>query len=184
MNSKKIKFNSLKIHFANIKTLKGEEDIKDFDNILLPVHEEESALLLSHFYVKNKTAHFWGGDGWGPLARYIKRLPFADAINASWLSHYQASIKTASNNLFVQSYRKKYSSDPVDTSALYYEAMKLLMSGNNKSQKSSNILHSLTSYPGLTGEVLIKKSNVIRPMPLLYLDKGTVKVSEMLTPKE
>lgn len=182
MKSLGIKFETRQFHLANIKSLKENSESENFDHIILPVHEEESAQLVDFFHNKNKNATFWGGDGWGPLARYIKRLPYSDKVKAFWLAHYHVDIATPVNKAFVAAYRKKYAIDPVDTSAFYYEAMKTLLKNGGKSKGVAAISGSGT-FEGVTGTVKLHDRYVTRPMPLLKLQQGKVEIAEVLNPK-
>jgi len=183
MKSLGLKFATSHFHLTNLLSLKEKTESENFNHIILPVHEEESAKLLDLFYQKNKNATFWGGDGWGPLARYIKRLPYSDKIKASWLAHYHVDIATQTNKTFVAAYRKKYAIDPVDTSAFYYEAMKTLLKNNHKETGLATI-RDPGSFEGVTGKVKMHDRYVTRPMPLLRLQHGKVEIAELLTPKD
>lgn len=182
-----VKVSEISIHAARLadssETLKS---VTGFDHIVLPVFEADAARLISALNVKNRTAIFWGADGWGTLARFIKELPCAPDVKVMWLSHYFDEIDNHENVEFVKKFRSKYGISPVDTAAFYFEATliagPLLRAGN--ADKVLRNFRKLRSYSGLTGQVKILDRHVIRGMPLLTLVGGTVKMVKVLVPSE
>jgi ABC-type branched-subunit amino acid transport system substrate-binding protein len=101
-----------------------------------------------------------------------------------WLAHYHVDISTPENKKFVAEFRKKYSADPVDTSAFYYDAMKVLMKIHEKDTDAFESLKTLGYYQSVTGPVYIHDRFVTRAMPLLSLKEGQVVLESMITPKD
>lgn len=174
---------NIKIHNSQIaeasEVLKSQ---KGFSHIILPVFEADAARLISLLYPENTAAIFWGGDGWGTLARYVQELPFARRLQAMWLSHYHSTISTTENRNFVRKFRLAFSTEPVDTSAFFYEATQVALK-LGKETTSKTIIRAfkhLGSYRGLTGEVKIMGQHVNRSMPLMKLTDGYPQMVKMI----
>jgi len=185
LNRTKIPFMVSQIHYSDLEDARRIlAPLSGFDHIVLPAHEAESARLIQALFPQNSNAIFWGGDGWGNLARFIRELPFAKRLKAFWLSHYHASIDTPENRHFVSSFSGTYKIEPVDTSAFFYESVRIIFQLRDTSSPAA-ILKSfkqLNGYRGLTGEIKINGHHVLRPMPLLALVNGEVNLQKMLVP--
>lgn len=174
-----------KIHLSQLASPpKSILALADYDHVVLPTLEPESARMIDVLHAANPKATFWGGDGWGTLARYIRQLPYLNTLKVFWLSHYQVDIQTKRNRDFVKRYRQAYKSDPIDTAAFYYEAVEVALK-NKPDATAAEVManfRGLKHYEGLTGPVRVLGDHVERPMPLLTIARGQVKLHKMLTP--
>lgn len=152
-----------------------------FDHIFVPTLEAEAARIIALLWPNNQDATFWGTDGWGSLARYVRELPFSKRLNVLWISHYHPSVPTKANRRFVTAYRAAYRTEPTDTSALYYEAAMLTFKYLGRSHDPATVFSRVGRYSGITGTVRIKGRHVSRPMPLLTLRTGEPKLVKMVT---
>jgi ABC-type branched-subunit amino acid transport system substrate-binding protein len=179
----KVKLTVIPVHEAQ---LDQKIDVLDravgFDHIVLPVLESQAAKLIEFLHLNNPNALYWGGDGWGTLARFIRELPYARTLRALWLSHYHIGVQTPENRAFVKRFREHYRVDPIDTSAQYFEATKLAISILKDKKSSSWIEHTrkVGGYPGLTGWVRFVGNHVERPMPLLEMKDGQIKLVKVI----
>jgi hypothetical protein len=122
----KVKLTVIPVHETQLnQKVDALDRATGFDHIVLPVLESQAAKLVESLHSNNPNALYWGGDGWGTLARFIRELPYSRTIRAFWLSHYHIGIQTAENKTFVSLFRTRYGVDPIDTSAQYFEATKL-----------------------------------------------------------
>lgn len=177
----------LKLDSSQINDLPKSVTIqRDYAHIVLPVFEVDAARLISLLAGNNPKAIFWGGDGWGNLARYIRELPIAKSVRAIWLSHYHWDIETPENKTFVKAFRREYGVNPVDTSAFFFEATQIAQKliGEPDPRKRMLAFDRIQHYKGLTGNVTIQGDHVIRPMPLIELVAGEPKLVRVVRPEE
>ena len=159
----------------------GARQTERFDHIFIPTLEAEAARVLAILWRNNPTATYWGTDGWGSLARYVRELPFAKTLKVFWVTHYHPEVPTAYNRNFVRVYRTTFRSEPVDTSALYYEAATLVFRHLVNAASPLGAFKKLRSYEGITGTVTITGRSVRRPMPLMTLVSGNAKLVKMIS---
>ncbi|NJL26117.1 MAG: ABC transporter substrate-binding protein [Calothrix sp. SM1_5_4] len=148
-----------------------------------PSFEADAARLILALRRHSPNARFWGTDGWGTLARFVKELPGAKTLRASWVSHYHPEIQTAENKEFVARFRSKYGTDPLDTSAMFFEAASIAKSLLSKkpttAKETMTAFSRMGQYRGLTGHVLIKGNRVERDMPFLEMVNGQVRLIKL-----
>lgn len=179
-----IEFKKISFHISDeLFTVNDKNLMGSVSHVVLPVHELEAGKLISTFSKINKDLHFWGGDGWGTLGRFVSNISNNHTINATWLSHYHYKIDTPENLKFVAKFRAEYENqNPVDTSALYYEAMsyviKLISSLSSKS-----INHEKYEFKSLSGLAVIVGQKIERPMVKLNLKKGHVEYANIVRMK-
>lgn len=179
----KVKLTVIPIHETQLNQKLGALDRAiGFDHIVLPVLESQAAKLVEILHSQNPNAVYWGGDGWGTLARFVRELPFSRAIRAFWLSHYHTGVQTKENKTFVSRFRKRYGVEPIDTSAQYFEATKLALDvlRGKGSLSWSDYTRKTGGYAGLTGWVRFVGNHVERPMPLLEMKDGQIKLVKVV----
>jgi hypothetical protein len=179
----KVKLTVIPVHETQLnQKVDALDRASGFDHIVLPVLESQAAKLVELLHSHNPNAVYWGGDGWGTLARFIRELPYSRTIRAFWLSHYHIGIQTNENKAFVGRFRVRYGVDPIDTSAQYFEATKLAVNilRDKRSSSWSDYARKVGGYPGLTGWVRFVGNHVERPMPLLEMRDGQIKLVKVV----
>ena len=185
LSQKKLEPVKARVHLQQIADQPDDlKSLRGFDQIVLPVLEPEAARLIEILRPNNRSAVFWGGDGWGTLARFVRELPYVKSLKVYWLSHYYEGIDSKENREFVRRFRVAYGVGPVDTSALYFESVRMAL--RLEVQKSSSqvlaAFRRLGSYQGVTGRVEIIGNHVERAMPLMTLSDGQVRMQRLLFP--
>ncbi len=165
LKKRNLPFKELTIYESDIKNSALYKDTESYDHIFIPALEAQIAEIISVIWNKNKSAHYWSGDGVGSLGRFVRQLDFCKDLHLSWLSHYHVDLETNTNQTFRKKYNNKYLINPIDTSAFYYESLKLTI---------HKFVFKKNYDSFLTGKSTIRKNQIIRDMPILSLQNGQV----------
>ncbi len=169
------------VHVSDIVNL-GEKKVPEgFQHVVIPADAATAARLVDFFHSKNPKAMFWGASTWGSFAKEIRELPYAKELRGVWLSHYHPDVPTEANAKFVTEFRSKFTAEPTDTAAMFYEGVQLaMMVGQGRDKPIPQILKEVRAYKGLTGTIKIDGKRVNREMVVMELQNGAAKYSKLV----
>lgn len=176
------KVDTFQVHMSEIRDLAQRTAPGGYSQIVVPVDAPVAAKVIAFLHPKNEKAVYWGSNTWGSFAKEIRELPFAKDLKAVWLADYHPEIPTATNIKFLNDFREKFSTEPNEVAAMYYEGVQLaLLVSQWTDRPVANILKDVRAYKGLTGTVKIVGKTVKRDMALVELQNGAAKFNKLIS---
>jgi branched-chain amino acid transport system substrate-binding protein len=140
------------------------QDIKNKnpDAVFLPTYERVAGNLVTALYDAGIRPPVWlGGDGWGNSVELFYNIVGNRNITAYVVTPWHRDLQNPQSLKFAKTYLAKYGKQPIDTSAVAYEAMDILIKGivNAKSISREGIvasLENLKDISSISGNILYK----------------------------
>lgn len=168
------------IHASDVVNLGAKKAPEGFQHVIVPAEAAVAASVIRYFHAQNPKAWYWGSSTWGSHAKEIRELPFAKELRGVWVSHYHPDVPTEANTKFVTDFRAKFTAEPTDTAALFFEGVQLSMIVGQGNKPIPQVLKEVRAYKGLTGTVRIDGKKVIRDMVVMELQSGNAKFSKLV----
>jgi ABC-type branched-subunit amino acid transport system substrate-binding protein len=138
----------------------------------IPNHEDLSARIVKRILLEDKSAIIIGGDGWGDKGELFFRILGKNGFNGYKFTHWVPTINTKRSQFFVEGYVKNYKFEPVESSALIYDAVSIVFEAI-KSGKQVNremiaqFIESTVNYKGVSGVINFSKDAASSKEPLI-----------------
>jgi branched-chain amino acid transport system substrate-binding protein len=169
---------------STIEALKQQ----DFDVILVPNQELNSARIISALLQAKINRPFLGGDGWGNVGDEFFSVIGKQEFKGYSVSHWHVDQKNPRSTKFFADYLNKFGKGPNDTSVLAYDTtlyvIEALLKTHNFSREGlEQALQSITYFQGVTGEFHYNKNSAPKKsLVLLEVNRSKFKVVEQINP--
>ena len=154
--------------------------------IFLPAYYTEAPLIIRQARQLGITAPFIGGDGWDSPELVAVG---GDSVEGCYFSNHFSNQSTDPKVVaFVESYRKKYSTDPDAMVALGYDSVYLLAdamkrAGTTDPAKVTPAIAATKDFQGLTGRITLDDHrNPTKPAVMLQVKNGKFAYVETIAP--
>ena len=154
--------------------------------IFLPAYYTEAPLIIRQARQLGITAPFIGGDGWDSPELVAVG---GDSVEGCYFSNHFSNQSTDPKVVaFVESYRKKYSTDPDAMVALGYDSVYLLAdamkrAGTTDPAKVTPAIAATKDFQGLTGRIMLDDHrNPTKPAVMLQVKNGKFAYVETIAP--
>ena len=154
--------------------------------IFLPSYYTEAPLIIRQARQLGITVPFIGGDGWDSPELVSVGGPSVEGCYFS--NHFSNQSTDPKVVAFVESYRKKYSTDPDAMVALGYDSVYLLAdamkrAGTTDPAKVTPAIASTKDFQGVTGKIsLDDHRNPTKPAVMLQIKNGKFAYVETIAP--
>ena len=154
--------------------------------IFLPAYYTEAPLIIRQARQLGITVPFIGGDGWDSPELVSVGGPSVEGCYFS--NHFSNQSTDPKVVAFVESYRKKYSTDPDAMVALGYDSVYLLAdamkrAGTTDPAKVTPAIAATKDFQGLTGRIMLDDHrNPTKPAVMLQVKNGKFAYVETIAP--
>ena len=154
--------------------------------IFLPAYYTEAPLIIRQARQLGITVPFIGGDGWDSPELVSVGGPSVEGCYFS--NHFSNQSTDPKVVAFVESYRKKYSTDPDAMVALGYDSVYLLAdamkrAGTTDPAKVTPAIAATKDFQGLTGRITLDDHrNPTKPAVMLQVKNGKFAYVETIAP--
>ncbi|HEY3204230.1 MAG TPA: ABC transporter substrate-binding protein [Thermoanaerobaculia bacterium] len=157
------------------------------DVLFIPGYYTDAGLIARQARSLGLTATLLGADGWdSPKLVEIG----GSAIEGAYLSnHYSVDDPAPAVRRFVESYKKRYGSEPDSIAALSYDAMRLLAdaitrAGSTEGKRVRDALAATKDFPGVTGTITMDADrNPVKPAVILRVEGGRFRFAASIAPE-
>ncbi len=154
--------------------------------VFLPAYYTEAPLIIRQARQLGITVPFIGGDGWD--SPELVSVGGSSVEGCYFSNHFSNESSDPQVVAFVDSYRKKYGTDPDAMVALGYDALKLLAdamkrAGSTDPAKVNTAIAATTNFPGVTGRITLDEHrNPNKPAVILQVKDGKFRFVEAVAP--
>lgn len=150
----------------------------------VPNHEGSSGKVVRQLLLLFKDPLVLGGDGWGDTGQLFFKIIGQQSFSGYKWAHWSIDQNsTALQNQFISEFSRRAGVKPVESSALMYDAMSLLLNSlKNSSQISRrgirDALANTDNFNGVTGKISLNEANRMDKSPLFqHVEQGSFKAA-------
>ncbi len=159
-----------------------------FDVVLIPNQELNSARIISSLLQGGIHKPFLGGDGWGNVGNEFFAVLGDQNLEGFSVSHWHPDVAASRSRRFVHDYKECFKKMPNDTSVLAYDATLLLvdalLSAKTLTREGLDAaLGEIRQFEGITGAFRFRPGEApAKSMVLLSANKRRFKVVDTIAP--
>ena len=113
--------------FSSVVASFKQHPSKNYDVILIPNQEINSAFVISAILKAGINKPFLGGDGWGDVGEKFFSVIGSSTLKGYSLSHWHYELKTPETKRFLKAFEKEFHKKPNDSAVLAYDSMSILI---------------------------------------------------------
>ncbi len=141
----------------NFEALVGRLSANKPDVVFVPNQELTSARIISTLHKASIDLPFLGGDWWGNVGKGFFEVLGNAPVEGYFISHWNQKSSNRESLNFIKKYQEKFGKTPVDTSALGYDAARILIEALLHASALTRLgiedyLNQMRSFQGLAGE--------------------------------
>lgn len=145
----------------------------------VPNHENQSARIVARILTFAPDAILLGGDGWGDTGELLFKLVGKRVFRGYSYTHWSSALHSSLSKEFTERFVQKMGYQPVDSSALMYDAVMLLLSSLEyvKIPDREHVrayLSNLRNWSGVTGAITTDQRVETNKRPLLQMAQNGV----------
>lgn len=172
------------VFLSVVKILKKQ----DFDVILIPNQELNTARIISTLVKGGINRPFLGGDGWGNIGQELFAVLGDTKFKGLSVTHWHPDVHTSRSDRFSRAYLAQFNKNPNDTSVLAYDAMLLvvqaLLRTNDFSRRGlEGALNQIKEFQGVTGHAIFSPHSAPeKSLVVLSPGQGRFNVLDVIHP--
>ena len=161
-----------------------------FQVIILPLHGFQCGAIVREAIAIGYQGIFLAGDGWGGDAVSLATIPPHSPVKVFSTSHWTAQLPNTRNQQFVRAYRLAFDKNPIDTSALSYDAAQFLLTAvdglSQEKLPTKEALHRALShvkqFETLEGRAIRSEGKTAKPVVLFQHAATGTRLIEVIRP--